>query len=151
MKPCVHYNYRSLQHTFELLDSEWDDLYKTSGDKFDKINLVWRQLIGFEMRRLPGIDRCVMAQGIYYVTEQKNHEVERSYKFKNSDGDFPIINDDVSAGGLGGDFAVHRFAGPCAWGLCWEGIGKLMSNKNFKLAGLMQSQPEYQPTGCLIL
>ena len=66
-KPCMHYNYASLQHAFELLDREYDNLYKASNDNYDKINLVWRQLIGFEMRRLPGIDRCVMAQGLYDV------------------------------------------------------------------------------------
>ena len=35
-----------------------------------RFDLVWRQLIGFEMRRLPGIDRCVMAQGLYYVIDK---------------------------------------------------------------------------------
>lgn len=71
-KPCMHYNYASLLYAFELLDREWDDLYKTSGDNWDKIRLVWRQLIGFEMRRLPGIDRCLMAQGLYYMIEKRS-------------------------------------------------------------------------------
>jgi hypothetical protein len=156
-KPCMHYNYASLQHAFELLEREWRDLYKTGNDDYDKIRLVWRQLIGFEMRRLPGIDRCVMAQGLYDVIEKKE-TVARSYKFKDidSDGDFPIIVTDDSFDGLGGDFSVgivgvgdpavdpgNEFVADC--------FGKLMSNKNFKLAELMQSQPVPQPTGCLIL
>ncbi|WP_428411036.1 hypothetical protein [Legionella sp.] len=152
-KPCMHYNYASLQHAFELLNREWGNLYETGGNNYDKIRLVWRQLIGFEMRRLPGIDRCVMAQGLYYVIE-KQEGVARSYKFKNSDGDFPIIASDDSIDGLGGDFSVGARAG-------WDGgggtralgaeVGKLMSNKNFKLAKLMRPQPVYQPTGCVIL
>ena len=152
-KPCMHYNYKSLQHAFELLDQEWDDLKKTSNNNYDKINLVWRQLIGFEMRRLPGIDRCVMAQGLYYVAE-KQQDVARSYKFKNSDGDFPVIAADDSLAGLGGDFSVDIFGDGVGDGVARGGddvFGKLMSNKNFKLAELMQSQPVHQPTGCLIL
>lgn len=75
----MHYNYMSLQHAFDSLKREWDDLFMASENDFDKVNLVWRQLTGFEMRRLPGIDRCVMAQGIYYVIE-KGEAVERAYK-----------------------------------------------------------------------
>ncbi len=157
-KPCMHYNYASLQHAFELLEREWDDLYKTGDNGYDKIRLVWRQLIGFEMRRLPGIDRCVMAQGLYYVIEEQE-VVARSYKFKNSDsdGDFPVISTDDSFDGLGGDFSVGIFGWP--WGetevdatMVLFGVGNstvwqtFMSNKNFKLAELMQSQPVPQPT-----
>lgn len=163
-KPGMHYNYASLQHAFNLLDREWDDLHKTSGDNRDKIDLVWRQLIGFEMRRLPGIDRCVMAQGLYPVIE-KQVDCARSYKFQNRDGDFPIMAGDDSLGGLGGDFSVGLFGqrstkavaggvavagrGPACWKTYVE--QKLQSNKNLKRAELMRSQPEYQPTGCLIL
>lgn len=104
-KPCMHYNYASLQHAFELLEREWANLYKTGGNDYYKIRLVWRQLIGFEMRRLPGIDRCVMAQGLYDVIV-KQKVIARSYKFNNSDGDFPIIASDDSISGLGEDFSV---------------------------------------------
>jgi hypothetical protein len=107
-KPCMHYNYASLQHAFELLDHEWENLYKTGGNDFNKIynkiRLVWQQLIGFEMRRLPGIDRCVMAQGLYDVIV-KQEVFARSYKLNNRAGDFPIIASDDSIDGLGGDFA----------------------------------------------
>ncbi len=99
----MHYNYASLQHAFELLGIVWSNLYHASGHNYDKIDLVWQQLIGFEMRRLPGIDRCVMAQGLYFVIEQ--HEgIARSYKFKNSVGDFPIIASDDSLDGIWGGF-----------------------------------------------
>lgn len=106
LKPCMHYNYASLQHAFKLLDDEWSNLYKESGHNFDKINLVWCQLIGFEMRRLPGIDRCVMAQGLYYAIQEKQF-VNRSYSFKNDAGvTVPITTVDDSLDGLGGDFAL---------------------------------------------
>ncbi|MGC1181499.1 MAG: hypothetical protein WA877_00945, partial [Legionella sp.] len=86
-------------------DCEWDNLYQESGNNYDKIRLVWRQLIGFEMRRLPGIDRCVMAEGIFYVVNQCQ-DIARSYKFKYSVGDFPVVASNNSLDGLGVDFAV---------------------------------------------
>jgi hypothetical protein len=86
--PRMHYNYASLQHAFKLLDDEWHNLYKASGDNCDKIRLLWR-LISFELRRLPGIDRCVTAQGIHNVLKEKE-PFKRTYKFKNSGGNFPV-------------------------------------------------------------
>lgn len=113
-KPCMHYNYASLQHAFELLNREWVDLYKTSGNDYNKIDLVWRQLIGFEMRRLPGIDRCVMAQGLYSVIE-KQVGCARSYRFQNSGGNFPIMAAVEAVDGLGGVSGVSR-------GQLWAGM-----------------------------
>jgi hypothetical protein len=162
IKPGMHYNYSSLQHAFELLDREWDNLYRTSGNNYDKILLVWRQLIGFEMRRLPGIDRCLMAQGLYYVLD-RNEAGRRSYKFKNSSGVFPPTTADDTLDGLGGDFAVNiigagrggRRRRDAGLGYVGRGrptdIGKLMSHKNIKLAELMQSRPADQQTWCVML
>ena len=127
-KPCMHYNYASLQHAFELLDREWDNLYKASNDNYDKIRLMWRQLIGFEMRRLPGIDRCVMAQGLYYVIDKKE-VVARSYALRGTGvaGSFPVTTTDDSIDGLGGDFSVDIFGGwreeGCVTRLCWFRAG----------------------------
>jgi hypothetical protein len=157
-KPCMHYNYASLQHAFELLDREWANLYKASNDNYDKLHLVWRQLIGFEMRRLPGIDRCVMAQGLYYVIDKKE-SVGRSYTLRDTAGatTFPVTITDDSIGGLGGDFAVDTFGEPELVGVRAGArapgrvFGKLMSNKNFKLAELMQPAPTCQPSRCVII
>ncbi|MCL5272275.1 MAG: hypothetical protein M1486_02990, partial [Gammaproteobacteria bacterium] len=111
-KPCMHYNYASLQHAFELLEREWDNLYEASNNDHDKIHLVWRQLIGFEMRRLPGIDRCVMAQGLYYVIDKKE-VVGRSYAFRGISmvKSFPATTTDDSIDGLGGDFSIDIYGG----------------------------------------
>lgn len=114
-KPGMHYNYASPQHAFELLDREWANLYKASNDNYDKIRLVWRHLIGFEMRRLPGIDRCVMAQGLYYVIDGKE-AVGRSYTLREAGmaGSFPVTTSDDSIDGLGADFSVDIFGGAAA-------------------------------------
>jgi hypothetical protein len=107
----MHYNYASLKHAFELLNCEWGNLYKASNDNYNKINLVWRQLIGYEMRRLPGIDRCVMAQGLYYVIEDKA-PVARTYSMKYrqvSCPTFPVTVADDSIDGLGENFAINIF------------------------------------------
>ncbi|STX27954.1 Uncharacterised protein [Legionella beliardensis] len=108
-EPCMHYNYASLMHAFEILDRERAELYKTSGNNYNKLDLVWRQLIGFEMRRLPGIDRCTMAQGIHYVIDKK--DIARTYKFRGGGAmkEFPITNKDDSLNGLGADFSVNLF------------------------------------------
>ena len=106
--PNMHYNYASLKHAFDILWSEWGNLCKASNNNYDKIDLVWRQLIGFEMRRLPGIDRCAIAQGLYYLMENKEAPV-LSYKLRNGDvvKDFPITITDDSLAGLGGDFCIN--------------------------------------------
>lgn len=159
--PCMHYNYASLQHAFEILAREWDNLYQASGNNYDMIDLVWRQLIGFEMRRLPGIDRCVMAQSLYEVIEE-NKDCTRSYTFKDNywklADAFPITDCDDSFDGLGGDFSVSIFAGVGGYPrgeaeappADSHGIGKLMSNKNIKLAELMHPQPAHQQSPCVI-
>ncbi len=112
VKPRMHYNYVSLQHALELFRCEWHNLHQASGNNYDKICLVWRQLIGFEMRRMPGIDRCIIAQGLFQVIEM-HKKVNRSYKFNQSDDEeFPIVASDDSLDGLGGDFAVNLWGSP---------------------------------------
>lgn len=154
--PCMHYNYASLKHAFDILWSEWDNLKKASNNNYDKIYLVWRQLIGFEMRRLPGIDRCAMAQGLYYLIDNKEAPV-LSYKLRNGNivKDFPITITDDSLTGLGGDFCIDWLSGMVLRVLCLPSggaciFGNLMSSKNFKLSELMQSHPAHQPSTCVI-
>ncbi|MCL5272612.1 MAG: hypothetical protein M1486_04805 [Gammaproteobacteria bacterium] len=62
------------------------------------------------MRRLPGIDRCVMAQGLYYVIEDKA-PVGRTYTFRNElvATTVPVTVADDSIDGLGGDFAISVY------------------------------------------
>jgi hypothetical protein len=40
IKPCMHYNYASFQHAFDILDQEWDNLYQASESNYYKINLT---------------------------------------------------------------------------------------------------------------
>jgi len=107
----MHYNYNSLHHAFKQLSMEWEELYRKSNYNFSKIHLVWRQIIGFEMRRLPGIDRCIMAQGIYYYI--KKGLFNRTYEFKNSYRElFPDTDhDDSSEISLGKKFAIDVLFG----------------------------------------
>lgn len=88
-KTGMHYNYNSLLHAFELLAN------LPVGVEEEK-TILWAQLIGFQMRRLPGIDRCIMAQGLYDIVE-KSKVIERSYTLTADDigNKFPItLNDD---------------------------------------------------------
>jgi hypothetical protein len=125
MQPCMHYNYMSLYHVFDLLVTEWGNLYNASGKNFDLINLIWRQLAGRELRRLPGIDRCIVAQGIFVLNQ--NNSLARSYTFTTANNiaiEFPITLSDDSLDGLGGDFSIDVVFGwvlacggkaPAAW------------------------------------
>lgn len=157
MEPCMHYNYMSLYHVFDLLAKEWNNLYQASGDNYDKIRLIWRQLAGRELRRLPGIDRCIVAQGIYYVIDQ-NNPLARSYKFTNANNiaiEFPITLSDDSLDGLGGDFSVDVEFGARVRDVgVWQrpvSLGKLMSNKNIKLAVQpTQQQPAHKQARCVM-
>ena len=48
--PQMFINYQSLPHAFKKLGTEWDNLYQSSGNDYDMIHLVLRQLIGAEMK-----------------------------------------------------------------------------------------------------
>lgn len=107
MTPCMHYNHQSLKHAFEIFDREWGNLFQVSNGNYDKIDLVWWKFVCFEMRRLPGIDRCVLRQGIYYVVKL-NQPISREDKFRDRVTDFaPILpSDDSPVSGLGIDCSV---------------------------------------------
>jgi hypothetical protein len=156
-KPRMLYNYASPQHGFKLLNDEWINLHNASRKNYDKIHLLFR-LISFELRRLPGVDRRAVAQGIHNVIE-KNEKFERTYKFKNFAGDFPVTFADDSFDGLGVNYGIDVAMAECVFGndpmwsnsaaLQCEALGKLMSRKNLKLAELMQQHPQAKPTGCI--
>ncbi len=86
----------------------------------------------------------------------KKEVLGRSYALRGSGvaGSFPVTTTDDSIDGLGGDFSVDRAEGHGgeaeAGAGCWL-VGKLMSNKNFKLAELMQPAPTHQPSRCVII
>ncbi len=152
LKPSMHYNYASLKLALELLSAEWINLCKGSEENYDRITLVWRQLIGFEMRRFPGIDRCILAQRIHSVTEERV-TVARSYNFKKGNTDFPITDSDTERDGLGWDFAVDVFALPdiapearmgSGKGRGGDGLEKLCLMKALNLQNLCSSSPVSQ-------
>ncbi len=103
-EPCMHFNYASFQHALDILSREWSELFQASGNH-NKIDFVCRQIIGFEMRRLPGVDRCRVAYGLSYKAP-----TERSYqclnKYRTGFIDFPITTSDKSLDGLGIDFVI---------------------------------------------
>lgn len=109
-KPGMHYNYSNLQYLFDVLKSEWGSLFKASGNNYDKIRILWRLIIGFEMRRLPGVERCALAQGLHYLLDNKE-PLARSYRFAHDNCDFPeTITDDILEG-LGRDYAIEIMRG----------------------------------------
>lgn len=144
IRPRMHFNYASLHNMRNKFYDEWESLYRASGDNYIKLRILWR-LISFTMRRLPGVDRCMMAQGFYDAIE-KNIPLERSYKLKDGPGDFPITVDDDSLHGLGFDLPCDNFGGAHDrnWWIDNEGerwlVFRLMSAKMTSLQNLVQSQ-----------
>jgi hypothetical protein len=107
----LHFNYQHLLRAYEVYDQNYENLYKSGGNDYDKLRLFSRQIIGFIQRSLPAIDRMVYAQSLYDVVEQKT-EIKRSFKFTHDEGSFP----DTSGGhgalsGLGFEYFA---AGGCA-------------------------------------
>jgi hypothetical protein len=155
----MHFNYQDLLRAFEVYDQEYDALYKSSGNDYDKLRLFSRQIIGFIQRSLPAVDRQIFAQGLFDVVENKAFN-QRSFKFKYDNIDYPITAGDVSLSGLGFDYLAHwgarwrmcvlAGAGTAALA-CWVGgAGKLMSSKNSRLAELMRPRREEKTSRCVI-
>ncbi len=145
LKPSMHYNYASLKHAFELLSHECSNLYKARENNSDKTTLIWRQLIGFEMRRLPGIDRSIIGTGLLGLMM----DVRPIHKGLSI---FPVTDSDVLNDGLGWDYAIDIMTGWILGGeapsytaplhtvqLGEDAIEKLMFNKKSKLVDLQKS------------
>lgn len=115
IEPCIYYNYASYYHVLKILKDEWSNLYKASGNNYDKINLVWC-LKGLKERRFPGVDRCMAAQGMYNLFEKKE-EFKRTYEFSLPDlkfpSEFPSVKNDISLNELGSVFSIDVIYGKC--------------------------------------
>src|SRR3990167_1466482 len=142
----MHYkHYTTLSQAFDLLDSEWPAL-SDNDTSYDKCHLVWRQIIGYLQRSLPAVDRFAFARAFY--------DEERTLSLKYAKGSFPDVthtDGDFDLSGLGFYEGIFGARG------AWDGqagvrcVGKHMSNKNFRLAELMQQQPTPRWSGCTIV
>jgi hypothetical protein len=120
-EPGMHYNYASLQHALEIFVREWNIL-RASRYYLEKTQLVWQQLIGFEMRRFPGIDRCAIAEGLFSVVTS-DAPLPRSYIFKRKSevAEFPICDNDDSSFDLCGNYFISIFRGQaCSYSVWGE-------------------------------
>ena len=59
--PRLHYNHKTLEQAFTLLDKEWG-AFSANYTNYDKCRLVYRQIIGYLQLTLPGIDRIAFAR-----------------------------------------------------------------------------------------
>src|SRR3990167_4118865 len=142
----MHYkHYTTLSQAFDLLDSEWRAL-SDNYTNYDKCRLVWRQVIGYLQRSLPAVDRFAFARAF--------DDEERTLSLKYAKGSFPDVthtDGDFDLSGLGFYEGIFGARG------AWDGqagvrcVGKHMSNKNFRLAELMQQQPTPRWSGCTIV
>jgi hypothetical protein len=151
----MHYNYQTLILALEIYDGKWDDLYRASGNNYDKCDLVWRQVIGYLQRGLPAVDRYAFARGLYDLVKNKK-PLERTTKYKYGDGSFPDTSNVVSdSSGLGFDYGIYGLVGQAEqWGPSGSGrrgCTKLMSSKNFRLAKLMPRRPKPKAGARLIV
>ena len=145
-KPQMHYNYQTIIHALEIFDREWDNLYRASGNNYDKCDLVWRQVIGYLQRGLPAVDRFAFARGLYDLVENKmKMSLERNVEYKYGNGSFPDTSSGEDLAGLGFDYGIWAGGGCGRRGnrVATGGVGvslvtKLMSNKNFRLQNLCE-------------
>ena len=117
---------------------------------WNKLDLFWRQVIGYVQRFLPATYAQAYAYSLYDIVENK-HSYPRSFNFRHDSG-FSFYPLSGSCSGLGFNFAegerVH------ATSLCRRSAGgtafsKLMSNKNNKLSELIT--PRAQSTHCCLI
>ena len=126
--------------------------FNWSNPDWNKLNLFWRQVIGFVQRFLPATYAQAFAYSLYDIVENK-HSCPRSFNFRygTAFSFYPLTD---SFAGLGFNFSavdVARWRG-------WEGserhgcrasiFSKLMSNKNNKLAELITRR--MQQSHCVI-
>lgn len=105
----MHFNYASLQKAFDLYNEQFDKLYETSGNNWDKRNLFWRQVIGYIERGLPAGDRQAFARDLSRIVSEKK-SLKRRFDFKYDGGSFfPITAFDLSRSGLGYDYVGWPF------------------------------------------
>jgi hypothetical protein len=137
IKGGMHFNYANLSEAFKVYVNEFDNLKATSADNFNKCDLFWRQVIGFIQRGMPACDRQAFAQGIY-ITEGKK-KLRRTFDFR--------YRGDHACTGLGFKWAswCDGFVARSA-----ADVGIFMSNKNFKLAKLMQPTEVPRASWCVI-
>jgi len=102
-KPCMHYNYSTLQQAFNLLYDKWNAL-SANETNYDKCRLVYRQIIGYLQRTLPGIDRIGFARAF-----QNN---KRALNYIWADGRFSDVgpDGDLICSGLGFDEFIYGAA-----------------------------------------
>lgn len=108
IKEGMHFNYQDLQQAFNIYAAKFSEL-KNSGNKYDKCDLFWRQVIGYIQRGLPACDRQAFAQGINYIVEH-GEKLQRKFDFRYGGGGFPITDGEVSFDGIGYKWAVVSFA-----------------------------------------
>ncbi len=144
----MHYeHYTTLMQAFDLLYTEWKTL-SNNYTNYDKCDLACQQVIGYLQRSLPAVDRFAFARAF--------EDAERIVNYKYDNGSFPNISfGSEELAGLGFVAAicavrVHIAAG-CrrerAMARRRDLMGYHMSNKNFRLAELMQHQ---HSTGCIV-
>jgi len=102
-KPCMHYNYKTLELAFTLLYDGWNAL-SANETNYDKCRLVYRQIIGYLQRTLPGIDRIGFARAF-----QNN---KRALNYIWADGRFSDVgpDGDLICSGLGFDEFIYGAA-----------------------------------------
>jgi hypothetical protein len=163
-EPCMHYNHKTLEQAFNLLDNQWAAL-SSNDTNYDKCRLVWRQIIGYLQLTLPAIDRMAFARAFQGSLRSLNFIWDNGNRFPDC-----ALDSDLLSTGTGFDnfiFGSHRRApapthGP--WGgrptdgsLCnatesHANIAKYVSNKNFKLTELMQPRrSQTEMLSCMIL
>lgn len=100
VKVGMHYqHYTTLIQAFDLLSDQRNTHMNSDYECQRKLDLIWRQVIGYLQRGLPAVDRFVFARAF--------HDTERTTSFLFNNGSYPdSSSDDLNLVGLGFDEAI---------------------------------------------
>ena len=116
IRPGIHCNYANPQHALDVFAEKFEDLYKASGNNYNKCILAWDKVVIYVMGGLSACDRMRLAGGLKNIGEP----LARTFNFKLGDGAFPVRDAANSQVGAGFDLIVDLFYGmggghPTAW------------------------------------
>jgi hypothetical protein len=143
-EPHLHYNYQTLIHAFELLE--------TCSMTRNQQALFWRQVIKFLQRSLPAIDRFIFSKGTLYELVENIIPLVRNVKYKyNHTSSFPLCKtSDTCSKDPGFEIAIYgdgdtfiRVSPTNEWSYTLQ---KLLSNKITRLTELMQKYLKSEST-----
>lgn len=136
----MHFRYVDLLEVIRAMNHEWENL-KNAGEKFDKPQLFYRQVVGYVMRNLPAVDRMAFAQGLNSLLVRKE-EFARFFQLRLDNISYPMTITERLPDRLGMEYYVGWWEGECISNSWWPAEGEIcrtyLEQKHQKLKSLQE-------------